>query len=47
MTSFTEGVNTYQVVPILMGEKDGDQVIAEVKEKLKSGEILSKMTYYS
>ena len=42
MTSFTEGVNTYQVVPILMGEKDGDQVIAEVKEKLKSGEILSK-----
>ena len=42
VTSFTEGVNTYRVVPILMGEKDGDQVIRGVQRKLNGGELLTK-----
>lgn len=42
VTSFTEGVNTYRIVPILMGEKDGDQVIAGVQEKLSTGEPITK-----
>ena len=42
MTSFTEGVNTYRIIPILMGEKDGDQIIAGVQEKLNEGVPLTK-----
>lgn len=42
MTSFTEGINTYRVIPILMGDRDGDQVIGDVREKLLQGQPLTK-----
>lgn len=42
VTSITEGVNTYRIVPILMGEKDGDQVIDLVEEKLRTGSPLKR-----
>lgn len=42
VTSITEGINTYRIVPILMGEKDGDQVIKTVREKLKAARRITK-----
>ena len=42
MTEFTEGVNTYRVVPIIMQDKNADKVIHELKRKQKDGEELTK-----
>lgn len=42
MTSFTEGVNTYRVVPIIMADRDADQVIAELQRKLENHEVITK-----
>lgn len=42
VTSITEGINTYRIVPILMGEKNGDQVIKTVWEKLKAARRITK-----
>ncbi len=42
VTSITEGVNTYRIVPILMGERDGDQAIADVQNKLSGDDPLTK-----
>ena len=38
MTEFSEGVNTYRVVPIIMQEKNADKLIAEIRRKLDAGE---------
>lgn len=42
MTEFTEGMNTYRVQPIIMQHKDADEVIANLKCKIKKGEILTR-----
>ncbi len=47
VTSITEGINSYRVIPILMGEKDGDVIIAGVKEKLKEDGRITKQELVS
>ena len=42
MTEFTEGVNTYRVVPIIMQDKNADKVIAELRRKQEAGEEITK-----
>ena len=42
MSSFTEGVNTYRVVPIVMKEKNADEVLKALHEKVKKKELLTK-----
>lgn len=42
MTEFTEGFNTYRVYPIIMQDKDGDELIRQLQEKVERGERLSK-----
>ncbi len=42
MTEFTEGVNTYRVVPIVMRDKNADKVISELKRKQEVGEEITK-----
>ncbi|MDD3360673.1 MAG: hypothetical protein PHW34_03275 [Hespellia sp.] len=43
MTEFTEGVNTYRVIPIIMTEKNADAIIQKVerKEKLLKEDLIS------
>lgn len=42
MTSFTEGANTYRILPIIMKEQNGDVLIQNLIQKVNSGETLSK-----
>ena len=42
MTEFKEGINTYKVVPIILSDKDADQVIGELKRKVEAEESLTK-----
>ena len=42
MTEFTEGINTYRVVPIIMQDKNADKVIDELKHKRELGEMITK-----
>lgn len=42
MTSFTEGVNTYRICPIIMQNKNADQVIYRLKMKMKACKPLIK-----
>ncbi|MCD7923072.1 MAG: hypothetical protein LUE14_01725 [Clostridiales bacterium] len=42
MTSFTEGVNTYRICPIIMQGKDADREIAKLWKKIAAGEPLTK-----
>ncbi len=42
MTEFTEGVNTYRVVPIIMQEKNADRLIKEIQRKQEIGEKLER-----
>ena len=35
ITEFTEGANTFRVIPIIMRERDADLLISELKEKEK------------
>ena len=42
MTEFTEGVNTYRVVPIIMQDKNADKVIADLRRKQENGEMITK-----
>ncbi len=42
MTEFTEGINTYRVVPIIMQDKNADKVIAELRRKQDAGEEITK-----
>lgn len=45
MTEFTEGVNTYRVVPIIMQDRNADKVIAELKNKQELGEEITKADF--
>ena len=42
VTKLTEGINTYQVIPIIMQDKNADRLIKELKEKAAHGEPLTK-----
>ena len=42
MTEYTEGVNTYRIVPIIMQNKNADIVIAELKQKVSTGVEITK-----
>ena len=42
MTQFTEGVNTFKIVPVIMRRYDADQMIAELKRKQECKEKLTK-----
>ena len=42
MTEYTEGINTYRIIPITMTGHDADKVIAELEEKKKHGEPITK-----
>lgn len=42
MTEYTEGVNTYRIIPIIMQDKDADKVIAELKHKVNLGVEITK-----
>lgn len=42
MTEFTEGVNTYRIVPIIMKDKSADSVFAEINRKLLEDENVTR-----
>jgi hypothetical protein len=42
MTELTEGINTYRVVPIIMKERNADELIAELQRKVNAGETITK-----
>ena len=42
MTEFTEGVNTYRIVPIIMQGHNADVVIAEIQKKRETGVGLTR-----
>ena len=42
MTQFTEGVNTFKIVPVIMRRYDADQMIADLKRKQECKEKLTK-----
>lgn len=42
MTEFSEGVNTYRIVPIIMQDWDVREELGKIKAKAEAGEILSK-----
>lgn len=42
MTQFTEGINIYRVHPIIMQDKNADNIIANLKQKVETGEPLSR-----
>ena len=42
MVSYTEGINTYQVIPIIMQNKDADELLIRLQEKIKEGSLIQK-----
>lgn len=42
MTQFTEGINTYQVQPIVMQKENADAFLEELLQKKKKGEIITR-----
>ena len=42
MTEFTEGLNTYRIQPIIMQDRNADDVIAELQRKVTAGEQITK-----
>lgn len=42
MTEYTEGINTYRVVPIIMKGRNADILIRELREKMARGEKITK-----
>ena len=42
VTEFTEGANTYRVCPIVLSDKNSDQLILQLQEKAERGEVLTK-----
>lgn len=42
MTEFTEGINTYRVIPIIMQDRNADLLIKKLKEKAAHGEKITK-----
>ena len=42
VTEFTEGINTYRVIPVVMQDMNADHLINELKEKTARGETITK-----
>lgn len=42
VTEFTEGINTYKVVPIIMRDYNADEILAELRRKKDEGEEITK-----
>lgn len=42
MTEFTEGINTYRIHPIIMKHKNADELLAQLEQKQKIGETITK-----
>ena len=42
VTEFTEGLNTYRIQPIIMSDRNADELIAELKLKQKQGKVITK-----
>lgn len=42
MTEFTEGINTYRIVPIILQDRDADTFIKKLKTKLLCGRKITK-----
>lgn len=42
MTEYTEGINTYRVVPIIMRDKNADQELKRLIEKVQKGEPFTR-----
>lgn len=42
MTEFKEGINTYKVEPIILSDKDADEIIETLRQKVDVGEALTK-----
>ncbi|MCC8151962.1 MAG: hypothetical protein LIO96_11055 [Lachnospiraceae bacterium] len=42
VTSFTEGFHTYQVCPIIMQDRNADQIILTLRSKMNAGKLLTK-----
>ena len=42
MAEFTEGINTFRIVPVIMREHNADQLIQELQRKQESGEEIQK-----
>ena len=42
MTKFTEGINTFQIQPIIMQDENADDVISRLQKKVELGEMLTK-----
>lgn len=42
VTEFTEGINTYRIIPIIMQDMNADQLLNELKEKVARKETITK-----
>ena len=42
MTEFKEGINTYKVVPIILRDKDADEILIRLRQKVDAGEPVNK-----
>ena len=42
MTEFTSGINTYRIQPIIMRNRDADDLLAGLREKADKGEVITK-----
>ena len=42
VTEFSEGINTYRIHPIIMQNKNADELLKRLEEKVKNGELLTK-----
>lgn len=42
MTELREGENTYRIVPIIMRDRNADQLIADIQHKIEEGELLTR-----
>lgn len=42
VTEYTEGVNTYRIIPIIMRDQNADWLFSRLQQKLKEGQVLTK-----
>ena len=42
ITEFTEGVNTYRIVPIIMQDRDANELITRLQQNVENGQLIKK-----
>lgn len=47
VTEFTEGVNTYRVIPVMLLDQDADKEIQKIRQKLEQGELITRKNLVS